>query len=552
MIARRCLLTAPVLATFVFVGGILLRVYAPTSAAANFTSPQWVAHGIASSDYAVVALRNGWGMVETDHANRLTYSTFSANQRRESSTRVLDRSAAQDGMPAVARTGSAVLAVWVNSVGSNASRLVGMSVGARPDQKAFTIVPPVGTVEHPDVFTVGDRFDVVFSWQRSGLFNIYLASVSPRMGRVLFVRRLVHATGYGFYPRAVADDGGSIFLAYMDQCCKPRTWEVHVRRFSASGRSIGRDTVVTDVPELTGASGEPPVIPTQWGIAVARGPDGSIWAAWEANNSLSLSRWSNRGRMLSDNTVLAGGLNTDYPAVQVVPRMRGGLVFVGADDGLQTQITSVTFDGGGKAGRPQRVEYTPGASIQNPVAVSDDGHVLVVWHSVPDGSYIAGVATSLYGVGHVSSIAAQFGLSSGNPWGVLAILLAVAAFGGAAVTVVNIFIVVPLIAAWLPVGRLISERYQWIAYSGVIGLALTLAFSVRTIVSSAALVIVPFRSHSGWLVAIGAVFVGYWIGRKALANQDAIFRAAGTVLMAFYFVGFMWALVGLEGGLGPM
>jgi hypothetical protein len=147
------------------------------------------------------------------------------------------------------------------------------------------------------------------------------------------------------------------------------------------------------------------------------------------------------------------------------------------------------------------------------------------------------------------SLAERLGLGLGNSLANFMFLSVGSLAVAVPLTLVNILILAPLLLLWIPISRLVPDRFKWPSYVAIVAATLVLVFAVRSFANGWAFVLGPLGAPLSWLAVASGVFVGVWISRVGMKEREPAFRAAVMVLTAFYFVATMWALTGIEGQL---
>lgn len=551
-VAFWAVLVAPVAFAVLFVGGLVLRENSAINFAANFTDSRRLVASTGDIAFGVTAVGNRLGLVYAGPSRYPVFQLKSVTGKAESPARRLDYST-EDSQETVTTVGGKVFVAWINPVGQTGSRLVVRQVW--PSFGRRIVVTPASTVvEHPTIFAApSGRVDVAFSWQRQLNADIYLASVSIQSQRLVFVRRLVRARAYAFFPRVAVDGRGNLDLLYMDFCCRGTDWQILSRRFSPWGRPLGHSRWLAYVPELGSPQlGLPPLIPSQWGLDATADGRGGVWGAWQSGDIVSLIHWDRNGHRSSTSQIFTGVLDNRLATMSLNAGPGGGWAYASTDAAGQSTLTGFQFGSRGQSLKAERAEYTTSASVQNPTALDVGARHLLLWSQTNDSGVISSIQASALRPAVGPPLAAQLGINVGNMWLDILLLFGTAAIGACFVTIVNALVVLPLILAWYPVAKIPQKALRWPVYLALLAVVSVAGFAVRSPFSKAILLIPTFPSPYGWWVVIGALATGYWIGWRTLANEEAIFRAATTTISAIYFVAFMWVLGTVEAAIGQI
>jgi hypothetical protein len=285
-----------------------------------------------------------------------------------------------------------------------------------------------------------------------------------------------------------------------------------------------------------------------------RAAHGTVWTAWEGDDTVSFARWSATGRALISPTQVAGGLQQGFPGFEGVPRglalsltRRGALIYFVRWTDLGPRMYAVAVGRVGRYGPAQRVDYSAGLEM-NPRADTRRGRSAVAWERWRGGDVT--LETSVYGAARPPDLATRFGLNIGNPWVNLALIVFGAAAGGAALTLANVFVLAGLVMVWLGIQRLVPQRFRWFLYVALTGLTVTWLFVLRPSPPSYVLGISRLGEPYGWIAAGGGVFLSLCTGRYLARDRDGALRAALMACASLYFVAVMQAALLIQAELG--
>jgi len=177
--------------------------------------------------------------------------------------------------------------------------------------------------------------------------------------------------------------------------------------------------------------------------------------------------------------------------------------------------------------------------VTNPQAGTVAGRAEVLWQKFDArGDVLEGAR---YHPARAPDLLTRLGLNIGNVWANL-VLITFGALGiGIVLTMLNAFLLLPLIPVWM-VARRLGTRLRWPVYALIIGLLLVYGLltpryapSYLLAVSSLVgpLVLDPLDRV---LIATGALLVSYWLGAVLLRRQEAWLRATVMGASAFSFV----------------
>lgn len=561
--------------------------YAP-----NYSPPTRFATIDSASDYAAWPLaKGGWAILGFSHSE-LWYHEVGREGRTTGSSNVT-RGGSNAAQPALGESHGQVLGAWVSA---NNDRIQAAFLG-RSRLKAFALNPTGGIVEHPSVVALpGRRFGVLFDWQRhqnlpQATFDIYLASVSDGARTRPRLVRLVRSANYGLLPRAVMDGSGALDTMYLERR-GDGSWTTNFQRFKPSGIPLGAAIPLGTVSyqiRRADTSIDPTGVPPQWGMDLQPAADGSVWGVWRTGTSIhssgnadppegattiNVAHWSAGGSLLLPPTVVGVDPGIDVPslAMAITPAQEviyytypGDTLIPRLDSSGNLVITHQSYGGSGQvlvnltlnpSGRPigyGRVAYDGGGVPSNPRAGTVADRAEVLWQKFAvRGDVLEG---SVYHPARSPDLLTRLRLNIGNVWANL-VLIAFGALGiGIVLTAINAYLLLPLIPAWM-VARRLGARLCWPVYALTIGLLLVYGLLVPSYVPAyllgvrslvGALALDPLDRS---LMAVGAVFVSYWLGAVKLRRQEAWLRAAAMGVIALCFVRVIFAELFIQSQLG--
>lgn len=550
----KLLMAGPLIVAFGASGTAFLLGNAPTTFAPNYAPPARYAKVDSGADYAAQPLSpNGWELLYVDPTGRLLWSRVDGGGRVRS-IRILVGDQGQPTEPALAAGPDGSLAVWLSERNGRVA-LQAMHLGAKRRSSPFPVTF-ADSLEHPSVFGVpGGGFGVLFGRQRSGSYDIYLATIPTGATHPALLRRLVRASIHAILPRGVIDGSGNLDVVYLDECCNEGAWTAEFRRFTLNGRPQGASRELAQITSLT-QFGKPAEVPQNWGLEIARAKDGSVWGAVMGDQGISIAHWSTGGNELLPPQVLAcqdsactGALGS---ALAMAIKGSGGfLYFVSGGWGQALHPYSISFDGSGVAGTSQRISYDYGGSANLIRAGLAGGAPAVIWEkplytgqTVPEGT--AYHASAPPGLGE------RLGLNIGPVWANLAIVLLGSLVAAVPLTAVNVFLLALLVGPWAVIRLLAVEWLRWPIYLALVTLILTRSFMRSASPPGFVIALPAWSGLFGWIAVGGAVFVSTWAHYVLLRHQDSWLRAACVALLAVYFIAVMYALTGLQSELAQM
>jgi peptide/nickel transport system permease protein len=557
----------PIVLAFVVAGVAFLYGHSPLRYAPNYAPPTTYGSAYSESEYAALPLpTGGWDLFEVNAQRQVVY------ERVDAAGGVTARHTVATGdstsRPAMARVGNRVLGAWVADSGQTIeAAYLNTILPAHPSaaEHPVRLVPPGGIAEHPFVVPVPHGFDVLFDWQRPGRtpFDLELASFRDGSTRPT-VSRLLASGDYALYPRGIVDGSAALDVMYLRRT-SPGTWHLYFQRFPPAGVPLGSaDSLASISYVLAGPNGcnGSDIIPPQWAIDLKRAPDGSVWAAWEdgndcvskvgisGTNTLYIGHWSRTGQPILTPTPVDTSFDPGTQAVALALQGRGGQLYYEQQGAVQPYLVGVHFSSSGTVDPPERVSYDGGGNPANPRAGTVGGRPQVVWQKVRgDGTTLQGVS---YHPFQSPDLLTRLGLNIGSLTGNL-LLVIVGSLGGAILlTVVNIFLLIPLLPVWFVIRRIVSGRVRWPLFLTALALLLTWIFAghasppsyvvVISGLTGAARLDAPYR----WLVVAGAIFVVAWANRHLYDRQESPLRAAATALTGVYFIATMYLILFIQ------
>jgi hypothetical protein len=242
--------------------------------------------------------------------------------------------------------------------------------------------------------------------------------------------------------------------------------------------------------------------------------------------------------------VIDPAVDAGSEAVALALQGRGGVAYYPQPGTVEPYLVATSFDDRGRAGAPERVNYDGGGKAANPHAQSVRGHPLVIWQKVRgDGAALVGTA---YHPSRPPGLLTRLGLNVGNLWGNIALVLFGSLAGGIALTVINVFLLLPLAAVWLLVRRL-PGGVRWPLYLAAIAALLAWIFARSGSLPGYVLVITALGVPYDWLAVAGAMFVSAWSGHYLLGRQESGLRATAMALIALFVVAAMYAVTFIQG-----
>jgi hypothetical protein len=176
----------------------------------------------------------------------------------------------------------------------------------------------------------------------------------------------------------------------------------------------------------------------------------------------------------------------------------------------------------------------------------------VIWEKIHLGQ--ATLEGTVWHPSQPPDLLTQLGLNIGNLWANIALVALGSLGGGIALTFINLFLLLPLIPAWMVIRRLVPGFLRWYLYLAAIAVLLVLVFalpaSLPPYVLALPSLIAPLTPLYRWLAVAGGVFVSYWCGRYLLFRQESALRATAMAAIVLYGVTVMYALIYIQNELG--
>lgn len=544
----RLLALVPIVALLALTSILCMAARAPRTWAQHWTPPRGMVHSVGGNDFAALPnQRGGWDLLYTDdEPPNIAYSSVAASGG--GGKQVLAGGNISD--PALGRIGRTELAVWVHQKNSqtdvNDLDAAYLRPGARP--QIFHLVRSAALIEHPHVFRgAGNTWDVVFSWQRYGNYDVFLLRMPSDGTKPTLLRRLTRARFYSFEPQAVSDRQGTIHMLHLENCCQQQVWNVAYDRYTANGAHLGR-TVTAD--RIYGLGKD--TIPNRWLLQMSLNQQGQVLGAFQGDNSITAFEVRHNGSVVnSPHTV--GVSSQAQGAGSLVTDKQGGYVFWEEQFDLGSYIYSERLNQNLEpAGPPERVAYEARTET-DPHAALIHGRPTVIWQATTAGGNSTFTVSSNRG-DTAPTLAQRLGLGLGDPWGDVAILVVAAAGVATFTTVGNIFMIFGLALFGILAMRLLRRLPGgWLVYGALLTLLLYLSFVAPggpilflATMPALGLSAVPFGLVAA-LCVLGSV---WWLGGVALRRVEVPYRAALMALVGVYFFAFVEAVVFLQQRLG--
>jgi len=550
----------PIPLVTIAIGLVVLYSHSALVYSPHYASPTAYAPTFAQAQYgAVLNPSGGWDLLALNARRRIAFERIDA-QGRVTQAHALARGD-ESSRPSLAENSRVSLATWI---GNGGQTVYAEALGA-PFALPTALNPPGGSVWNPDAVATPHGFAVLFGWQRPGATNtdLYLAPLGNGNRRPV---RLVRSGDYVINPRAVTDGSGHLDVIYLQRFAgiSPGLWHVLFQRFTPRGKLLSAPhslgTVIYLAATSTGCNGDN-VVPPQWAIDLKRARNGSVWAAWETGsdcvsrdisgpNTLSVGHWSRNGRVLLPPTTVDPTVDANAQAVALALHGRGGLLYYPQPGLVEPYLVASGFSGQGLPLGQERVNYDAGGSIANPQAGRVGRRPVIIWEKVRLRSTSTLVGTAYHRFAP-PDLLTRLGLNLGALWGNIALVLFGSLGAGLALTLVNVYLLVPLIVVWLLIRRL-PPRFRWPLFLAAIALLLAWIFALGPTVPDYVLVMTTLGVPSAWLAVAGGVLVAAWSGRHFLFRQESALRATAMALIALYFVAIMYAVIYIEGQIGKI
>jgi len=548
----------PIPLVTIAIGLVVLYSHSALVYSPHYSSPIAYAPTFSEAQYgAVLNPSGGWDLLAINSRRRIVLERIDA-QGRVTQAHTLARGD-ESSRPSLAENSRVSLATWIG----NGGQTVYSEALGDPFAHPVALNPPGGSVWNPDAVATPRGFAVLFAWQRPGATNtdLYLAPLGSGNRRPV---RLVRSGDYVISPRAVLDGSGHLDVIYLQRFAgiSPGLWHVVFQRFTPRGKPLSAPhslgTVIYLAATSTGCNGDA-IVPPQWAIDLKRARNGSVWAAWETGtdcvardiggpNTLSVGHWSRNGRVLLPPTAIDPAVDANAQAVALALHGHGGLLYYPQPGIVEPYLVASGFSGQGLPLDQERVNYDAGGAVANPQAGRVGRRPVIIWEKVHllSNSTLVGTAYHRFAP---PDLLTRLGLNLGALWGNIALILFGSLGAGLALTLVNIYLLVPLIVVWLLIRRL-PPRIRWPLFLAALALLLAWIFALGATVPDYVLVMTTLGVPSAWLAVAGGVVVAGWAGRYFLFRQESALRATAMALIALYFVAIMYAVIYIEGQIG--
>lgn len=525
------------LAISVASGLFFLAGNAPRDWSLHWENPRTILRGTSDQAYAASATSHGWDVAWMSNSGKLYLSRFARTGHPLGAPVLLH------GTPVTLALGVAgptqVVAWRYDTNGGSGLRAALVRPGQPPLYRTLASGP--WPLEHPWVFAAGRRVGIVFSWQRTGIYDVYLSYIAPN-GQVTPPVRLTHVAQYAFDPRAVRTPDGDVDLLYMDACCNGSTYHLQYARYSAAGRLRSRPLRLADIDIGGEGQGSTPDI---WGIAL-RTAGTRVWAAWTGDQGLGLAAMQG-GREVVPPHVLVPMVSTDTIALALHGNERE--VVWDQQESQGVNLSTLSFDA---AGQPlqgvDRVTFEPAIDAE-PIPVTLGGHPAVIWQATPAQS-----ATSVIEVSRFTpkarpapSLWAKFGLGLANPLGNLLLLLVAGIVVGLLLTVGNILSVFALTVIYFLVALVVRTRWKWYLYPAVLAAILYVLLDRMAAPSPPVFFLSALNGSAALVALVGSATFALIFGIILLRRVEDLYRAGLMAFAALYFVAFLQALILVQG-----
>ncbi len=511
-----------------------LSSYAPRDWSLHWLQPKTVIASTSSDDYASVQTPRGYDVLWTSPTYQLYLSRLDTAGRRLAPDIALRGSNVQS--PTVGRTGATVVAAWRQDV-NGGSRLNAAIIRPGKQVQYRTLARGPWPLEHPMAFTDGSAVGIVFSWQKTGPYNVFLSRVDSGAPRP--PAQLTHVTSYAFYPHAVLDAAGNFQLLYMQACCGGGFRLVH-ERFSRSGRLLGSERSLGVIMSMAG--GGQSGAPAAWGLAVV--PQGRrVWVAWAGDGGLMDAAFDDHGSPVFPPTLAVPLQSTFHLALAMAGSHRALVWEQTYDLGVFLGTIPIGGDGRPPAGvQPDRVAFeSVSAALPEPVTLA--GKPAVLYQANPSQTDLYRIEVSRYFPKALNppSVWAKLGLGLANPVENLAVLLVAALALGALISVANFLILIVLILVYFVIARL-ATRWKWYLYAGVLTIAAFLLFVQPGAQSPPLLFLTALPFDLGLASVVGMAIFVVLLTMTVLRRLDDVYRAGVMAFVAIYFIAFLEAL----------
>jgi hypothetical protein len=484
------------------------------------------------SDFASTATPRGFDVLWTDNNNRPIFSRLDTAGHPLAPNLNLGGTAL---MPALAHIDGTVYAAWREDAGNlSLMRLAVLRPGS--PIREYVVARGPWPLERPFLFRDGPEIGMVFSWQEHGPYNVYLTKIGQH-GPSKPVR-LTYESGYAFLPHAMLDAAGTLHLVYFSLCCAGDQYNLIARRFTSSGRPLGRARTIDKIRSMTGNNQS---TPENWGVSLLPRAK-SLLLTWVSDAGIQSADLNERDHYIWGPRVVVPDVSSQTLAVTASGN-HFQLVWEQPFD-LGTYLATVGMSAGGRElGQPDRVAFLP-ASTTSPEALIVQHTPVLLFQASPSGSQSAAIELSRF-TPHVlgpATVWLRLGLGLANPFGNLLIVLVAALGLGIAITIANFLILMALIVAYLVIAWVAPRALRWPSYAVVLAVILYLLFVAPGAQSPPLLVMGVLPLGLGPITVAGAAVFVIFLLRTVLWRIDDIYRAAVMAFMSVYFIAFLEAL----------
>jgi hypothetical protein len=523
-------------------GFIFLAQNAPRDWSLHWTQPSIAVASTSATDFSAVQTSQGYDAVWTRPNGSLVFSRFDTRSRRiQPDVLLKGQPEASSQSLTLGRSGSMDVAFWREDF-NNGSRLVAAALS--PNKKPVYHILATGTsaLEHPRAFTAGRWVYVVFSWQRPN-FDVYLAGITGT-GAPVRPKKLTHAKTYAFNPHAAEDGTNTIQLLYMDACCAGSGMHMVHARYRLDGTPLGKPQILERIGSVNGGIGQGST-PDRWGLDVER--DGAaVVAVWADDKGAAAAEWRGSRQVVPWHLSVAG---LSSPVLTLTTSGGRKELIWQQQFNLGENLTTVELDRNlVPVNQPDRVTFEAAAD-DVPVGISLNGQPAVLWQASPTSSVNGRVESSRFSTNQLPapSVWARLGLGLANPLGALFILV----FGGLAVgmllAVSNVLVIILLVGAYYALVRKLPSGLKWYAYAVIIDVILFALIVSWGAPTPPVLFLTSLSQSSGLLALGGALIFTVFLATTFLRRIDDVYRASAMALAALFFVGFMQALLIMQG-----
>lgn len=528
----------PLVLIFFAIGLVVDVTHTQRTYAKHFTALRQYAKTDAVSQYSARPTRaGGWQIFGLDPHGRVGLRVIGKSGRLRWDT-VVDPHGDVSSAPSMAWRTDRSLGAWVSQ--NHSSRLPLMAAVVR-GQKAHRLrLTSSGYAADP--FVLRDPhggFDVIFTWQRgNGRFDVYGAKVTASGKVRISPKLLARSPAYGFFPVGAWDGQGRLDVAYFEDCCRYNAMLLELTQYNQHLRRLAPARIVDRIRLLGVGSSL-----SQWAMDMATDRTGRVWMAWNGKGGFDVARLGPSGHVQFVRPVSTSQLDLSAPQVSLALNGSGGRLFYTTPATLGSYVVATSFDDRGLPVSSQRVSYTGDAVDPRADVVGGSPHVIWLDTRSLSPVYVMGTVERR----HISpTLLERLGLNGGSVVADLFLLAVGSLVGGGLLTVVNALVILPLLLVWIPISRFVPERLAWPAHAALVAAALALVIAVHSFANGLTFLIGPLASPSGWLAVVGGVFVGAWVSRVGLRDQEAISRGVALAICSFYFVAAMWTLGAIE------